>query len=64
MASAANSLGSYASGICGRSDLPLPRPSNVTTRACRDRYGICIFQKREWMIDQVGRSRIVGSPSP
>ncbi len=34
------------------------------TRQCRARYGICIFQQREWMIDQVGRKRIVGSPDP
>jgi hypothetical protein len=36
----------------------------VTTRQCRARYGICIFQWREWTIDQVGSSRTVGSPLP
>ena len=48
----------------GRSDFPLPRGSNVTTRQWRAKYGICIFQYREWTIDHVGTSRIVGSPSP
>jgi hypothetical protein len=43
---------------------PLPRPSNVTTRKCRARYGICIFQWRECTIDHVGRSITLGSPSP
>ena len=50
--------------LVGRSDRPLPRPSKVTTRQWRARYGICAFQWREWMIDQVGSSRTVGSPSP
>ena len=53
-ASAANSRSAYASGSCGRSERPLPRPSNVSTRQCRARYGICIFQWREWTIDHVG----------
>ena len=48
----------------GRSERPLPRPSNVTTRQCRARYGICIFQCREWMIDHVGSRNTVGSPAP
>ena len=48
----------------GRSERPLPRPSKVTTRQWRARYGICIFQCREWMIDHVGRSSTVGSPAP
>ena len=63
-ASAANSGSAYCSGSGGRSDFPLPRPSKVTTRKRRARYGICIFQKREWMIDQVGMSSTVVSPSP
>ena len=41
-----------------------PRPSKVTTRQWRARYGIWSFQKREWTIDQVGSSSTVGSPSP
>ena len=41
-----------------------PRRSNVTTRACRARYGIWAFQAREWTISQVGSSRMVGSPVP
>ena len=32
MASAMSSLVRYASAPCGRSDKPLPRPSNVMTR--------------------------------
>jgi hypothetical protein len=36
----------------------------VTTRQCRARYGICIFQCREWMIDHVGSKKMVGSPEP
>jgi hypothetical protein len=28
------------------------------------KVGICIFQCREWMIDQVGSSSTVGSPAP
>ena len=63
-ASAANSGSAYCSGSGGRSDFPLPRPSNVTTRKRRARYGICSFQKREWMIDHVGISSTVVSPSP
>jgi hypothetical protein len=63
-ASATNSASAYAAASSGRSDLPLPRPSNVSTRQCRARYGICIFQSREWTIDQVGSSRTVGSPAP
>ncbi len=63
-ASAANSLSAYASGCAGRSERPLPRPSNRSTWQCRARYGICIFQMREWTTDQVGRSKIVCSPSP
>ena len=31
----------------GRSERPLPRGSNVTTRKWRERYGICAFQRRE-----------------
>jgi hypothetical protein len=63
-ASAANSRSSYAAASCGRSERPLPRPSNTSTRQCRARYGICIFQWREWMIDHVGRRRTVVSPLP
>ena len=63
-ASAANSSSRYASGSAGRSLRPLPRPSNVTTRQCRARYGICIFQCREWTIDHVGMRSTVGSPVP
>jgi hypothetical protein len=37
IASAANSLSAYASGLVGRSERPLPRPSNVMTRQCRAR---------------------------
>jgi hypothetical protein len=55
---------SYASGASGRSERPLPGPSNVTTRWCRARYGTCIFQNRLWMIVHVGSSRIVGMPLP
>ena len=40
----------------GRSERPLPRPSKVTTRKWRARYGICAFQSREWTIDHVGSS--------
>ena len=64
IASAANSLSAYASGSIGRSERPLPRPSNVITRQCRARYGTCIFHCRECMSDQVGSNRIVGSPAP
>ena len=39
-ASAANSSSRYASGSGGLSDRPLPRPSNVSTRAWRAKYGI------------------------
>ena len=46
----------------GRSERPFPRRSNVTTRACRAKYGIWAFQAREWVISQVGNSRMVGSP--
>ena len=63
-ASAANSSSRYASGPDGRPERPFPRPSNVMTRAWRARYGICAFQWREWMIDQVGSSSTVGSPEP
>ena len=62
--SAANSASRYAATPLGRSERPLPRPSNVTTRAWRARYGTCAFQWREWMIDQVGSSSTVGSPLP
>ena len=62
-ASAANSRSSYPP-LGGRSERPLPRPSKVTTRQWRARYGICIFQCREWMIDHVGSRKTVGSPSP
>ena len=63
-ASSANSRSSYASDTVGRSERPLPRPSNVTTRCSRARNGICPFHCREWMIDHVGSSRKVGSPEP
>ena len=63
-ASAANSSLAVRVGLGGRSERPLPRPSNVSTRQCRARYGICIFQWREWMIDHVGRRKTVGSPEP
>ena len=63
-ASAANSSVLFASAPAGRSERPLPRPSNVTTRQWRARYGICIFQQRECTIDQVGSSSTVRSPSP
>ena len=43
---------------------PLPRPSKVTTRQCLARYGICIFQWREWMTDHVGRTTPWPSPEP
>jgi hypothetical protein len=36
----------------------------VRTRKYRAKYGICIFQWREWMIDHVGSKRTVGSPVP
>ena len=62
--SAANSRIAYASAPCGRSERPFPRPSNVTTRQCRAKYGICSFQCREWMSAHVGSSTIVGSPEP
>ena len=56
-ASAANSLSAYASGCpAGRSDHCRARRTE-STRQCRARYGICIFQWREWMTDQVGRSK-------
>ena len=64
IASAANSRSVYAAGSVGRSERPLPRPSKVTTRQWRARYGICIFQWRECTIDQVGSSSTVGSPLP
>ena len=64
IASAANSGSAYASGSVGQSERPFPRPSKVTTRQCRARYGICIFQCRECMTDQVGSSKTVGSPEP
>jgi hypothetical protein len=43
-ASAANSSSRYASARGGRPERPFPRPSKVSTRQCRARYGICIFQ--------------------
>jgi len=61
-ASAANSASPYP--VSGRSERPLPRPSKVITRQCRARYGICIFQCREWTIDHVGSRKTVGSPEP
>jgi hypothetical protein len=36
----------------------------VTTRQWRARYGICIFQCREWTSAHVGSSKTVGSPAP
>ena len=63
-ASSANSRSSYASDTVGRSERPLPRPSNVTTRKWRARYGICPFHCREWMIDHVGSRRMVRGPVP
>jgi hypothetical protein len=63
-ASAANSSSAYASAEVGRSERPFPRPSNVTTLKCLAKYGICIFQMREWTIDQVGMNSTVRSPSP
>ena len=62
--SAANSRSRNDSTPRGRSERPLPRPSNVTTRKCRARKAIWAFQKREWMIDHVGMRTTVGSPSP
>src|SRR5262249_21192242 len=53
-----------AASSLGRSDLPLPRGSNATTRAWRAKYGICIFHTRECTTIQAGRKRIVGSPAP
>ena len=47
-ASPANSASAYCRGRRGRSDRPLPRGSNATTRKCRARYGIWAFQTREW----------------
>ncbi len=47
----------YASAPVGRSERPLPRPSKVTTFRWRARYGICIFQHREWTIDHVGQQQ-------
>ena len=63
-ASAANSRRRRPKGCCGRSERPLPRPSNVTTRQWRARYGICIFQCRECNTDHVGKRSTVGSPEP
>jgi hypothetical protein len=54
----------YSSRSSGRSDFPLPRGSKATTREWRAKYGICIFQQREWTIAQGGTNRIVGSPDP
>ena len=61
IASSANSGIVYAAPSGGLSLRPLPRPSNVTTRKCRLRYGTCAFQCREWTIDHVGNSTSVGS---
>ena len=47
---------------CGRSERPFPRASKVRTRQCRAKYGICIFQWREWTSAHVGMSKTVGSP--
>jgi hypothetical protein len=63
-ASSMKSLLRYEAGPWGRSDRPLPRPSNVTTRKCRAKYGICNFHTRECTIDHGGSSRTVSSPSP
>jgi hypothetical protein len=63
-ASSANCPSVYASISAGRSAFPLPLPSNVRTRKWRARYAICSFQWREWMIDQVGSRKTVGSPLP
>ena len=43
---------------------PLPRPSNVTTRKWRLRYGTWPFHWREWTIGVEGRRTRVGVPAP
>jgi hypothetical protein len=48
----------------GRSERPLPLPSNVTTLCRRARKWICAFQTREWVIGAAGMSSSVGAPSP
>ena len=62
--SATISSSEYAPLWVGRSERPLPRESSATTRKWRDRYGICIFQIREWTIAHVGSRTIVVGPSP
>ena len=44
----------------GRSDLPLPRGSNVITRWSLARNGTCIFQCLESTIAHVGSSMMAG----
>ena len=61
-ASAVYSASAYADAPTGRSERPLPRPSKVTTRQWRARYGICAFQIRECTIDHAG-SRSTAGPS-
>jgi hypothetical protein len=46
-ASFTNSSSVYARSPAGRSDLPLPRGSKVSTRERRAKFGICAFQQRE-----------------
>ena len=62
--SAAYSALAYAAAPAGRSEPPLPRPSKVTTRCRRARYGTCAFHIRDRTIDQLGSSTTVAGPDP
>ncbi len=62
--SAAYSAFEYAAAPSGRSEPPLPRPSKVTTRWWRARWGTCAFHIRDRTIDQAGSSTTVAGPDP
>ncbi len=63
-ASAAYSSSEYAAAPAGRSERPLPLPSNVVTRKCRDRKATCDFQKRDGTIDHAGSRTTRGPVEP
>jgi hypothetical protein len=62
--SRAYSVSANAAGSSERSERPLPRGSNTTTRKWRAKYGTCAFQTRECTIAHGGTNTTVGSPSP
>ena len=62
--SSARCVNAICAGSWVRSERPLPRGSIATTRAYRDRYGICPFQNRECTIGSIGAKTTVRSPEP